>query len=163
MAVAPLGKTSGTARYREKRSFVLEPKSVIESGSRCSQLKSQQRGKAGGKEKFASFQRLGTKGVGRHLSKRQLLPPPAGKQWARASIGGGRGDMSQHSRLDSHRETGHQLSDRCHSDSFQYSPSSAPGPVCSHFFEASSQNCGSLCNGYSLIIMELISSTWGRF
>ena len=54
MAVAPLGKASGT-RYREKRSFLLVPNSVIESGSRCPQLKSQQRGKAGGKESLLVF------------------------------------------------------------------------------------------------------------
>ena len=28
-----------------------------------------------------------------------------------------------------------------------------PGLVCFHFFEASSQNCGSLCHGYNLVIM----------
>ena len=32
-----------------------------------------------------------------------------------------------------------------------------------HFFEANSQNCGSLCHGYSLIIMKLTSPTWWGF
>ena len=31
--------------------------------------------------------------------------------------------------------------------------SSAPGSICSHLFEASSWNCGSLCCGCSLVIM----------
>ena len=35
-----------------------------------------------------------------------------------------------------------------HLDCFKYSWSSVPGSVCSRFFEASSQNCGSLCHGY---------------
>ena len=35
------------------------------------------------------------------------------------------------------------------------------GPICSHFFEASSQNCGNSCCGYSLVIMWLTSpSVW---
>ena len=43
--------------------------------------------------------------------------------------------------------------DQHHLDCFKYSQSSVPGLVCSHFLEASSQNCGSLCHGYSLVIM----------
>ena len=35
-----------------------------------------------------------------------------------------------------------------------------PGSVCFHFLEANSQNCGSLCRGYSLVITYLTSSTW---
>ena len=31
------------------------------------------------------------------------------------------------------------------------------------FFEASSQNCGSLCHGYSLVIMQVTSLTWWGF
>ena len=57
------------------------------------------------------------------------------------------------SQLDSHRETGHQLSGQCHSGYVRCSSSSVPGSVCSHVFEANSQNGGSFCNGYSLIIM----------
>ena len=38
--------------------------------------------------------------------------------------------------------------------------SSLLGSVCSHFFEASSQKCGSFCHSYSLVIMQLTSSTW---
>ena len=34
---------------------------------------------------------------------------------------------------------------------------------CSHFFEASSQNCGSFCHGYSLVITQLTPSTWWGF
>ena len=43
--------------------------------------------------KVCLFSKVGNQGVGGHLSKGQLLPPPADKQWARASIGGGRGGM----------------------------------------------------------------------
>ena len=32
--------------------------------------------------------------------------------------------------------------------------------VCFRFFEVNSQNCGSSCSGYSLVIMYLTSSTW---
>ena len=35
----------------------------------------------------------------------------------------------------------------------KYSSSSVPGSTCSHFFEASSWNCGGVCHGYSLVIM----------
>ena len=38
-----------------------------------------------------------------------------------------------------------------------------PGSVCSSFFEASSQNCGSLRHGYSVVIMQLTSSMWRGF
>ena len=37
------------------------------------------------------------------------------------------------------------------------------GSPCSHIFEANSRNCGSLCHGYSLVIMYLTSSTWWEF
>ena len=37
---------------------------------------------------------------------------------------------------------------------------SVPGSICSHFFEAGSRNCGSLCPGYSLVIVQSTSSTW---
>ena len=49
--------------------------------------------------------------------------------------------------------------DQQHLDCFKYSLSLVPGLVCSHLFEASSQNCGSLCPDYSLVIMLLTSST----
>ena len=40
--------------------------------------------------------------------------------------------------------------------------SSVPGSVCSRVLEAGSWNCGSLCHNYSLVIMQLTSSTcWG--
>ena len=54
---------------------------------------------------------------------------------------------------DRHLETGHRWSDQRPLDGFQYSESSVPGSVCSHFVEASSRNCGSLCHGYSLVIV----------
>ena len=54
-------------------------------------------------------------------------------------------------------------SDKHHLDCFKYSYSSVPELVCSHFSEASSWNCGSLCHGYSLVIMQLMSSTWWGF
>ena len=41
-----------------------------------------------------------------------------------------------------------------------YSLSSTSGSVCSHFLEANSWNCGSLCHGYSPVIMQLTSPTW---
>ena len=37
------------------------------------------------------------------------------------------------------------------------------GPFFPYFSEANSQNCGSLCHGYSLVIMLLTSSTWWGF
>ena len=45
-----------------------------------------------------------------------------------------------------------QWSDQWHLDCFKYSESLVPESVFSHFFEASSQNCG-LYHGYSLVIM----------
>ena len=54
---------------------------------------------------------------------------------------------------DSHLETGHQWSDQCHFDCFKYGRSSVPGLVCTHFLEANFHNFGSLCHGYSLVIM----------
>ena len=38
-----------------------------------------------------------------------------------------------------------------------------PGFVCSHFFEVSSQNFGSLCHGYSPVIIPSTFSTWWKF
>ena len=46
----------------------------------------------------------------------------------------------------------HRWSGQHHLDCFKHSPSSVPGSVCSHFSEASSRICGSLCHGYSLVI-----------
>jgi len=44
----------------------------------------------------------------------------------------------------------------------KYYSFSIPESVCPHFFQAKSQNHGSLCHGYSLVIMSLTSSTcWG--
>ena len=37
----------------------------------------------------------------------------------------------------------------------KYSYSSVPGWVYSHFLEASSWNCGSLCHNYNLVIINL--------
>ena len=54
---------------------------------------------------------------------------------------------------DDHLEIGHQWSDQFLLDHFKYSKSLVPGSDCSHFFEANSQNCCSLCHGYSLIII----------
>ena len=53
-----------------------------------------------------------------------------------------------------------QWSDQHHLDCFEYSQSLVPRSICSHFFEASSQNCGSFCHRYSLVNMLLTSSTW---
>ena len=58
---------------------------------------------------------------------------------------------------DSHLQIGHQCSDEHHLGCFRCSSSLVPGSVCFHFFEASSQNCGSFCHGYSLVLMQLAS------
>ena len=39
-------------------------------------------------------------------------------------------------------------------------PQFQAGSVCSHFFEAIPWNCGSLCQGYSLVIKVVSLSTW---
>ena len=41
--------------------------------------------------------------------------------------------------------------------------SSVTRSVCFHFFEVQSQNWGSCCHGYSLVIMSLTFSTWWGF
>ena len=64
---------------------------------------------------------------------------------------------------DSHLKIGQQWSDQHGLDCFKYSWSSVPGLVCFHFFEAHSLNCGNLCHGCSLVIMQLTSSTWWGF
>ena len=46
-----------------------------------------------------------------------------------------------------------QWSDQGHLDYFQCSESLVTGLVFSHFLEAGSWNCGSLCHGDSLVIM----------
>lgn len=43
--------------------------------------------------------------------------------------------------------------DQQHLDCFKYSLSLVPGLVCSHLFEAGSQNSGSLCHVHNLVIM----------
>ena len=58
---------------------------------------------------------------------------------------------------DNHLEIGHRWSDQHHLECFKYSQSAVPESICSHFLEASSLNCGSLCHGYSLVIRELTS------
>ena len=89
----------------------------------------------------------------------QRPTPPTDSQGARASIDGGSRLRAETAPSDGHLEIGHWWSDQCHLDCFKYSESSVPGSVCSHFLEASSRNCGSLCHGYSLVIMLLTSST----
>ena len=44
-------------------------------------------------------------------------------------------------------------SDQRHLDCFKYSYSSVPRSVYFYFLETNSQNCGSLCHGYSLVIL----------
>ena len=143
---------------------------VTELRSRCSPLKSQYlRGKCWQKGKFALFQRLATLGEGRFMSKGQLSSID---QWARTFKGefqgctsGGRGLHVEtvQSALTVVLKLVMRWSDQCHLDCCKYNQSSVPGSVCSNFFEASSQNCGSLCHGYSLVIMQFTSSTWQGF
>ena len=64
---------------------------------------------------------------------------------------------------DCHLEIGPEWSDQHHTDCFKYSQSSVPRPVCSTFPEANSQNCGSLCHGYGLVILQSTSSTLWEF
>ena len=99
-------------------------------------------------------------GQGRPLSKDQLPPPPGqavGKSFYRQREGA----MVRNSIVssDSHLQLGHLWSDQRHLGCFGYRYSSVPGSVFSHFFEANSQNCGSLCL-HCLIIMKLTSPTW---
>ena len=49
-------------------------------------------------------------------------------------------------------DTGHGWSNQHPLDCFNHSWSSVPGWVCSHFLEAISQNSGSRCHAYSLVI-----------
>ena len=53
----------------------------------------------------------------------------------------------------SHLQIGHQWSDQHDLDHFECRKASVPGSLCSHFFAVSSQNCGLLCPGYSLMVM----------
>ena len=62
-----------------------------------------------------------------------------------------------------HLEAGHRWFDQHHLDCFKYSQSAVPWLVCSRFSEANAWNCGSLCHGYSLLIMYLTSPPGGGF
>ena len=92
-------------------------------------------------------------GGGRRLSKGQF--PSTDNQWARAFIGGGRGSHAETAqsalavilKLVIGGLTGVMLI-VLSTFSLQFQ-----GRSFSHFFEARSQNCGSLCRGYSLAIM----------
>ena len=112
------------------------------------------------KGEFALFQRPATWGEGRLMSKGRL---PLDKQWVRAFKGEFQGRIDRGRELRAGRAqaalTGilkliiGGLTNQRPLDCFRYRSSSVPGSVCSHFFAASSQNCGSLCHGYSLVIM----------
>lgn len=127
----------------------------------CSLLKSQQKGQVGGK--FALFQCWQLRREGRHLPKGQL--PYTGSQWDKSFHGQKEEATRRNSMVvfDSHLQFGHQWSNQCHLGCFRYSQSSVPGWVYFHLFEASSQNCGSLCHGYCLALMPLTSPPGGAF
>ena len=95
------------------------------------------------------------RGGGRTLVQRPTPPRvPPDKQGARAFTDGGRGlhvETAQ-SALTVMLKLEMQWSDQHHLDCFKYSSSSVPGLVCSHFLEVNSQNCGSLCHDYNLVI-----------
>jgi len=100
--------------------------------------------------KFALFWRLAAGGEGGLLSKGQLH---SDDQWAKADPGELQGWVHR-GREGLHVELKSALtvvlkwvlgwSDQDCLDCFMCSQSSVPGPVCSRFLEASSQNCGSL-------------------
>ena len=99
-------------------------------------------------------------GEGRLMSEGQLPTTDlsAGKSFSRGVSGVYRqrkGALCRNSTVcsDSHLDIGRQWSDQRHRDCFRYGESSVPGSVCSHFPEASSRNCGSLCHGYSLVVV----------
>ena len=122
-------------------------------------LKSQSIGQAGGKESLPYFRCQQLSGEeGRYLSKglRHPLPPPNAptlrESFHRQSEGEGLCAGTAQS-ADHHLQTGHHWSDQPILGCFKYSQSSVPGAICSHFFVVSSQNYGSLCPGYSLVIM----------
>ena len=102
------------------------------------------------KGKFALFWMLAT-GVGGQTPVQRPSPPATPRQSGSKSFyrrgGGGATCRNNTVSSDSHLEIGHRWSDQRHLDC------SFPGSVCSHFLETSSQNCGSLCHGYSLVTM----------
>ena len=92
-------------------------------------------------------------GIGKVDSCPKVNSPPD-YEWARAITGGGRGlhvEKAQSAlRVILKLVMGGLIS---HLDYLKYSLSSVPGSGCSHFFEASSWSCGSLCHGYSLVVI----------
>lgn len=133
---------------------------LLKVGSSCLLLKSQQRGWDGGKENLLYSGCLQPRGKGRAdiCPKADYSPPTqaGGKSFYRQSEGA------------SCRRAESDLtvilkSVICGLTSIILvilgSQSSIPGSVCSHFFEASSQNCGGLYLGHGLFIMQLTSST----
>ena len=98
-----------------------------------------------------------------HLSKGQLSSP-ADKQGARAFIGGGRGLQAETAQsaltVILKLIVGGLINvilNALGTVSLQFQA------ACSHFLEASSQNCGSLCHGCNLVIMWLTSPIWSGF
>ena len=111
--------------------------------------------------KFALFQMPETEGgevEDEGWTSRHRVDSLTDNCWAR-QIGRGRGyRQEQHSQLWQSSWAGPVVSDRRRLGRFQHRRSSGPGSVNSHFFEASSWNCGGLCAGYHLVIMQLTSS-----
>ena len=84
---------------------------------------------------------------------------PVGQELLSTEGGGLHAEIAVSS--DSHLQIGHGWSDQHHLDCFKYSQSAVPRLVCSRFSEANAWNCGSLCHGYSLLIMYLTSPPGG--
>ena len=86
-------------------------------------------------------------------------PEIRGQELLQASGWGG-GAMSRNSTVnsDSHLEVVLRWPDQHYPDCFKYSYSSVLGSICSHILEVQSRNCGSLCQSYSLVIVQLTST-----
>ena len=107
---------------------------------------------------------MGWRGWDVESSPKSNSPHPTDNQWARSFLYGGRGAPWRNSTVnsDNHLEI-NWSSDQHHLNCFQCCLSSVPGLDGSHMPKANSQNCGSSCHGYSLVIMSLTFSTWWGF
>ena len=106
----------------------------------------------------------GNCGVGGYLSKGHTPTPTPNKQgtksFYRQKCEAATCRDSTSSNFSNSHQIGHQWSGQHHLGCFRYSESSVPGSICSHFFMAKSQNCGSSCPGYSLGCQVANFSTW---
>ena len=107
----------------------------------------------------------GVERVGCGIQPKVQLPPPHWQPVGKISfLYGGRGAPWRNSTVssDNHLEI-NWSSDQHHLNCFQCCLSSVPGLDGSHIPKANSQNHGSCCHGYSLVIMSLTFSTWWGF